>query len=84
MTPDGKFPTIVNSAGREVSVREIGEIHVLEDFGLKFIPTAQDYLENMVMQQWMNGIPHTNPPSHRKIAETLKRRIIEPNVLIKD
>lgn len=45
--------TITNSQGRKVSVRDIGEQHILEDFGGRFIPSAQDYLEDMPMQEWM-------------------------------
>lgn len=44
---------IRNSDGREVSVREIGEQHILEDFGGRFIPSAQDYLEGMEFKEWM-------------------------------
>lgn len=35
--------TITNSDGKEVSVKDICEMHILEDFGMRFIPTAQDY-----------------------------------------
>lgn len=45
--------TIINSDGRVVSVRDIGEQHILEDFGGRFIPSAQDYLEHVPMQEWM-------------------------------
>jgi hypothetical protein len=43
-----------------VSVADIGERHILEDYGMKFIPTPQDYIQNMRMQPWMNngrGLP---------------------------
>jgi hypothetical protein len=52
--------TVKNSLGREVSVRDIGEQHVLEDFGGRFIPSAQGYLEDMKFKDWMlcgNGEP---------------------------
>jgi hypothetical protein len=59
---------ITNSEGRKVSVRDVGEQHVLEDFGGKFIPTAQDYIEQMSFADWMNnGKGH--PPSYAKISE---------------
>jgi len=46
-----------NSAGRDVSVKDVCEQHILEDFGMKFIPTAQDYLDHMKFEDWMqNGI----------------------------
>lgn len=52
---------IINSEGKEVSVRDIGEQHVLEDLGR--IPSIGDYLENMVLQPWMGG------PSKQKQEE---------------
>jgi hypothetical protein len=55
----------LNSAGREYSVRQIGEDHCLEDFG--FIPSPQDYLMSMIMEDWMHGYAIKNntdlPPS---------------------
>src|SRR5574343_396673 len=42
-------PFIVNSNGRKVSVKDVCEQHIIEDFRQKFIPTAQDYIENMEM-----------------------------------
>ena len=60
--------TITNSDGRQVTVRAIGEQHVLEDFGNRFIPSAQDYLEGIPFQPWMNnGRGGTVPPSFRAI-----------------
>lgn len=73
-TNDHRFPTIINSDGRSVSVRDIGEQHCLEDFGNKFIPSAQDYLAEMEFKPWMqNGIG--SPPSFNKIDEARKLRV---------
>lgn len=47
--------TITNSEGKMISVIDIGEQHVLEDFAYHFIPTAQDYLSLMDKTPWMNG-----------------------------
>lgn len=47
--------TIRNSNGREVSVREIAEQHILEDFHMKFIPNVQDYLILMTFPSWLNN-----------------------------
>ena len=44
---------IINSSGKEVSVRDIAEQHVLEDLGR--IPPVSDYLNNMTFQTWMGG-----------------------------
>ncbi|MDM1543909.1 hypothetical protein [Empedobacter sp. 189-2] len=47
--------TIVNNDGITVSVIDIAERHILEDFGMQFIPSAQDYLVEMKHEAWMNG-----------------------------
>jgi hypothetical protein len=61
------------SDGKEISVREIGEQHILEDFRMEFIPTAGDYLQNMDLPPWINnGFGGSCPPSHERIAR--KRR----------
>lgn len=49
--------TIVNSDGKEVPVRYIGEQHVKEDCGGK-IPSVSDWLGQIQAQPWM-GRPHT-------------------------
>lgn len=46
---------ITNSDGRDVSVRDIGEEHVIQDMGR--IPTVQDYLTGMPMYHWLGGAP---------------------------
>ncbi len=62
--------TFKNSDGKVVSTRDIGEQHVLEDFKMKFIPTVQDYLENMDLKLWMNnGLGGDVPSSYKRIAE---------------
>lgn len=68
--------TITNSAGRQVSTREIAEQHVLEDFGGRFIPSAQDYLEEIEFKDWMNNGRSGCPSSFRKVHATRKVRVI--------
>lgn len=59
---------ITNSDGKEVSVRAIGEQHVLEDYG-GVIPTAQDFLQEMEMTPWMSrGSRGPVPPSAERVA----------------
>jgi len=71
--------TRTNSAGRVYSVVDVGEQHLLEDFGGKFMPTAQDYLMEMRLQPWMsNG--RGEPPSSRGLrpqAEEAMERATE-------
>ncbi len=59
--------TITTSAGRTLSVREIGEQHILEDFRGRFIPTPQDYLEGIPCQEWMISGKGEAPPSFIRI-----------------
>jgi len=64
-----------NSEGKVYSTRDIAEHHVLEDHGGRFIPSAQDYLEQMPYLPWMHG--EGSPPSHAKIAEKKKTRVLK-------
>lgn len=43
--------TFANSDGKDVYTRYVGEQHVMEDLG--FIPTLEDWFENMEMRDWM-------------------------------
>lgn len=46
-----------NSDGKIVSTKDVCEQHILEDYRSKFIPTPQDFIENMEFKIWMqNGI----------------------------
>lgn len=66
-----------NSDGRTIATRDIGEQHVLEDFQGRFIPTAQDFLQVMDIQEWMNNGNKGTPPSHQRIAETRRTRVVD-------
>lgn len=43
--------TITNSEGKVVSVRDVGEQHMIDDLG--FIPTVQDYLSELPFLDWL-------------------------------
>lgn len=43
--------TIMNSEGKQIPTRLIGEQHLLEDLG--FIPTVADWFKNLTHQDWM-------------------------------
>lgn len=67
--------TAVNSDGKTYSTRDIAERHVLEDFAGRFIPSAQDFLEKIPWEDWMNnGAGY--PPSFAKIAERKTKRYV--------
>lgn len=68
--------TIKNSGDMNVSVRDICEQHILEDFGGKYIPTAADYLEGMEFQPWMNNGMKGTPSSQRRINHNTKKRTV--------
>lgn len=68
---------ITNSAGRLVSVRDVGEQHVLEDFNGRFIPSAQDYLEEVPMKDWMVNGRNGEPPSFKMLTEKEKKRKVK-------
>jgi hypothetical protein len=63
---------IQNSEGKIVSVKDICEQHILEDFGGKYIPTAQDYFENVELKDWLNNGLGGEPQSVRSIKKQFK------------
>lgn len=48
-----KMPYITNSAGKQISVRDIAEQHVLDDLG--HIPSLEKCFENVAMPSWAVG-----------------------------
>lgn len=44
---------IKNSDGKDVSVRDVAENHIIEDLG--FIPTVERWLRNLPFEPWMGG-----------------------------
>ena len=66
---------ITNSDGKSVDTVDIAMLHVSEDFRHQGIPTVQDYLENMVVQPWMNNGAKPLPSQEAKDAarELLER-----------
>jgi hypothetical protein len=68
--------TIKISNGRDICVKDICEQHILEDFGMKYIPTAQDYIENIENKDWMNGGSIDFPSSFKKLINNKKSKRI--------
>jgi hypothetical protein len=68
---------IKNSSGVEVSVRDIGEQHILEDFGMRFIPTPQDYLQEMEMKPWMSNGLNSVPQSFSRVRKFSGKKHID-------
>lgn len=68
--------TFKNSDDKIVSVRDIGEQHVAEDFRGRFIPSAQDYLAELEFKDWMNngtGVPPSFTKIERHRIEKIKQ-----------
>jgi hypothetical protein len=49
----GSYITLSNK--EKVSVKDICEHHILEDYQDKFIPTPQDWLDLLPTMEWMNN-----------------------------
>lgn len=64
----GDYITLTN--GKKISVKDICEQHILEDYAMKFIPNVQDFLQEMEYLTWMqNG--KSRPESNKKIWKEL-------------
>ena len=71
---------IINSANKRIQVRDIAEDHVLEDLG--FIPTVQDYLQDMPFYPWIKGrqekaTPQKAKPQPKTLTEEDIKKLIE-------
>jgi hypothetical protein len=53
-------PAIINSAGKRVFVRDIGQQHVLEDLGC--ISSLAECLQELPVRPWMAGARKAMPP----------------------
>jgi hypothetical protein len=55
-TTTADFSVIDYGPLREVPVRLIAELHIMQDLG--WIPSPYDYINNMELKQWMGGAVH--------------------------
>lgn len=60
---------VKNSNEKLISVRDLGEQHVIEDMGT--IPTIQDYLKGMPLYSWLGG--KKNERKNRSVQEGIRR-----------
>ncbi len=76
--------TILNSDGKYISIRDVAEQHILEDFNMRFIPSVSDYLSEMEYKDWMqNGIMGT-PTSGERIERKRKEKQLKIENTISD
>jgi hypothetical protein len=67
---------IVNSDNKSVDVVDIAMLHIAEDFRMKFVPTAQDYLQHLQVQAWMcNGVKDLGSEEGKLIVKQLNEKI---------
>ena len=57
--------TRTNSEGKTYSPRDVAEDHIQQDLG--FIPTVENYLNNMQVQDWMSGTQKRSATKVRQI-----------------
>ena len=70
--------TLTNSDGKIISVRDIGEQHVLEDYRMRFIPSAQDYLQEMEVKEWMvAGLGEPPTSAKRLIGNRKAKKVVD-------
>lgn len=65
--------SFINSEGKEVFTRYVGEQHIVEDLG--FIPTLEDWFENMELQRWMmagDARIHKANKANKKLPKSLE------------
>jgi hypothetical protein len=69
---------IINSNGKSVDTIDIAMLHIAEDFRMKFVPTAQDYLKHLQVQAWMNnGVKDLESEEGKNIVKQLNEKINE-------
>ena len=71
---------ITNSDGKSVDVVDIAMLHILEDFRMKFVPTPQDYLKHLEVQEWMcNGVKLVENPEAIETANLFLEKLRKEN-----
>jgi len=72
---------ITNSSGKSVDTIDVAMLHIAEDFRMKFIPTAQDYLKHLQVQAWMcNGVKDVeNEEATENAKELLNKLKLQTN-----
>lgn len=71
---------MTNSDGKLVSVKDVCEQHILEDYKNKFIPTPQDFIQEMEFKAWMqngSGVPSSAARLYRKKESNYSHKTID-------
>lgn len=65
------------SDGVNVSSRDIAELHVLEDYRKRFIPSASDFLSRIPFEDWMQNGEKGNPSSYKMLRPHKSTKLID-------
>lgn len=68
---------------KKVSVKDICEQHILEDFRMKFIPSVHDYLSEVEMKRWMQNGAGV-PDSAKKLYPELVKPMPPPDRTLRE
>jgi hypothetical protein len=69
---------IINSEGKSVDSVDIAMLHIAEDFRMRFIPTAQDYLKHLEVQEWFcNGVKDVDNAESIETADLFLQKLRE-------
>lgn len=66
----GSYITLIN--GNKVSVKDICEQHILEDYRMKYIPTPQDFIQEMTFRKWMQNGDGLAPSAEKLYIEKIE------------
>ena len=59
---------------------DIAMLHIAEDFRMKFVPTPQDYLKHLEVQEWMcNGVKLVENPEAIETANLFLEKLRKEN-----
>jgi len=78
----GSYITLEN--GKKISVKDICERHILEDFKMKFIPTPQDFIQEMDFKPWMQNGNGVCPSAAKLYKELVPEESKAPENMIFD
>jgi len=76
----GSYITL--EGGKKVSVKDICEQHILEDFKMKFIPTPQDFIQEMEFKKWMQNGNGVCPSAEKLYKEIPKKEEVVINKMV--
>lgn len=65
------------SDGVMISSRDVAELHVLEDYKKRFIPSASDFLHNIPFEPWMQNGEKGSPASYKNLILNKSTNLID-------